>query len=276
MTTSRPLTPASRSKPLDTPPDGVEETALLGGRVRLLQPVHGYRAAIDPVLLAAAVPLHGPGRVARILDAGTGTGAAAFCLLARAEATARVIGLERDPKPAALAIRSADLNRCGDRFRAVVGDLLDPPPDPRDGPPFDAVMTNPPFQEAGTGTAPPDPGRAAAHVATVSLADWLAACLALLRPKGRLVVIHRADRLDALLTALAGRAGAVEVLPLWPGPDRDGRARPARRIIVRARKGVAGPATLAPGLVLHRSDGSPTEAAEAVLRDGRPLDDVMG
>ena len=28
----------------------------LGGRVRLYQPVKGYRAGVDPVLLAAAVP----------------------------------------------------------------------------------------------------------------------------------------------------------------------------------------------------------------------------
>ena len=34
----------------------VAEDALLGGQVRLVQPAEGYRAAIDPVFLAAAVP----------------------------------------------------------------------------------------------------------------------------------------------------------------------------------------------------------------------------
>jgi hypothetical protein len=38
-------------KPADR---AVGEDRLLDGRVRLLQPLEGYRAAIDPVLLAAA------------------------------------------------------------------------------------------------------------------------------------------------------------------------------------------------------------------------------
>ena len=40
----------------------VTEDALLGGRVRLLQPARGYRVAIDAVLLAAAMALRVPSR----------------------------------------------------------------------------------------------------------------------------------------------------------------------------------------------------------------------
>ena len=53
----------------------LSEDRLLGGRLRFSQPRRGYRAAIDPVLLAAAVPAQ-PGE--RVLDVGTGTGAAAL------------------------------------------------------------------------------------------------------------------------------------------------------------------------------------------------------
>ena len=62
--------------------DGATEDRLLGGKVRLRQPRDGYRAAIDPVLLAASVPAK-PGE--RVLDLGTGAGAAALCLMARVE-----------------------------------------------------------------------------------------------------------------------------------------------------------------------------------------------
>jgi len=55
------------------------EDALLGGRVRLLQAKVGYRAAIDPVLLAAAIPARAGQRV---LDLGCGAGAASLCLAA--------------------------------------------------------------------------------------------------------------------------------------------------------------------------------------------------
>ena len=52
----------------------------LMGRLRLLQPARGYRAATDPVLLAAACPAVAGESV---LDLGCGVGAAALCLGAR-------------------------------------------------------------------------------------------------------------------------------------------------------------------------------------------------
>jgi tRNA1(Val) A37 N6-methylase TrmN6 len=72
-------------------PEGQSEDMLLGGRVRLRQPVAGYRVAIDPVFLAAAVPAV-PGD--RALDVGCGTGAAAICLAVRVP-DCRVTGIER-------------------------------------------------------------------------------------------------------------------------------------------------------------------------------------
>ncbi|MGB0439250.1 MAG: methyltransferase, partial [Paracoccaceae bacterium] len=47
--------------------------AFLGGRAQIWQPRDGYRAGIDPVLLAASVPAR-PGE--RILDLGCGGGGA--------------------------------------------------------------------------------------------------------------------------------------------------------------------------------------------------------
>ncbi|MGC2855791.1 tRNA1(Val) (adenine(37)-N6)-methyltransferase [Novispirillum sp. DQ9] len=237
----------------------VVEHGLLGGRVRLLQPAGGgYRAAIDPVLLAAAMPAQAG---ARLLDVGVGTGAALLCLLARCpqvEAT----GLELLPEHADLATRSLALN--GWTARIVLGDLRARPA-PVGGNAFDMVMTNPPFH--GPGTRPPHAGRAGAHMEDVPLAEWLDFCLRRLRPRGVLGVIHRADRLDDILAALAGKAGAVEVIPLWPKAGQ-----PAKRVIVRARKGARGPAVLHPGVVLHEADGTYTPQAQAILRDGAALD----
>ncbi len=98
------------------------------------------------------------------------------------------------------------------------------------------------------------------------LAAWVRFALAMVRAKGTVTFIHRAERLDALLGQLAGRAGEIVLFPLWPGGDK-----PARRVIVRARKGVATPLRLLPGLVLHDAAGGFTAAAEAVLRHGAAL-----
>ncbi|MEO5337817.1 MAG: methyltransferase [Magnetospirillum sp. WYHS-4] len=239
--------------------EAFSEDGLLGGRVRLRQPRAGYRAAIDPVLLAAAAPVR-PGQ--RVLDLGCGAGAAALCLAWRVQ-EAVVVGLELQPDMADLARHNAAANGLGDRVEILDGDLLHPPADlaPES---FDQVIMNPPFQETGQGPPPPHVGKAAAHVeGEAVLGDWLAAGMGFLKSKGWLTLVHRADRLDQLL---AGLAGSLEVLPLWPGAGK-----PARRVIVRVRKDGRAPLVLHPGLVLHQADGRYTPEAEAILRDGAPL-----
>jgi tRNA1(Val) A37 N6-methylase TrmN6 len=235
--------------------------------VRLRQPRDGARVAIDPIFLAAAVPAE-PGQT--VLDIGVGSGAASLCLAARVP-ECRVVGLELQPDLALLAGENAALNGMADRVTVLAGDLLRPPPGLAPGG-FDHVMANPPFLERGRVSPPPNPAKEAAAVeGEAGLVDWVRFALKMARPKGSVTFVHRADRIDALLGHLAGRsdadrAGGVVVFPLWPKAGRD-----AGRVLVRARKQSIAPARLSAGLVLHEADGSFTEAAEAVLREGRAL-----
>jgi tRNA1(Val) A37 N6-methylase TrmN6 len=240
----------------------VSEDRLLGGRVVLRQPAAGARAAIDPVLLAAAVPAQ-PNQL--VLDLGCGSGAAMLCLAARVP-DCRVIGLDMQRNLVRLAADNIALNGMSARASAIFGNLLRPPPRLLPSG-FDHVMANPPFLERGRGTVSPNPARAVAAIeGDAQLGDWVHCALHLLRAKGTMTFIHRADRIDGLLACLEGRAGEVVVFPLWPG-----LAKPASRILVRARKQIAAAARLLPGLVLHENDGRFTPAAEAVLRDGAAL-----
>lgn len=244
------------------PAGALREDRLLGGRIRLRQPAAGYRVAVDPVLLAAAVPAR---EGEQVLDLGCGVGAAALCLLAR-RPEARVLGLELQPSLARLAAANARANQAGAAFAVVAGDVLRPPLCRR-GRGFDHVMANPPHLAAGTVRPPAEAGRAAANVeGAAKLADWTAAALDLVRPRGTVTFLHRADRLEALLAALSGRAGGIVVVPLWPGAGRD-----AKRVVVQARRGVRTPTRLTAGLSLHRPGGGFTPEAERVLRDGGAL-----
>lgn len=238
---------------------GLAEDRLLDGRVRLRQLRDGYRAAIDPVLLAAAVAAR-PGE--RVADLGCGVGAALLCLAARCPRVS-LTGVERDPILAGLARDNLGLNRLSGRGEIVEGSVADPIP----GAPFDQVMINPPFLPPGRGRAPPHPIKAAANVeGSLALDGWIAAAAKALEPRGWLTLIHRADRIDAICAALGPDFGSVILFPLWPKAGA-----PARRILVQARRGGRSPAVLAPGLVLHEPDGVFTAAAEAVLRDAAPL-----
>jgi tRNA1(Val) A37 N6-methylase TrmN6 len=129
-------------------------------------------------------------------------------------------------------------------------------------------MANPPFLEAGSATAPPDPGKTTANVeGTANLAAWVRIALAMVRAKGSLTLIHRADRLEAVLALLAGKAGEITLYPLWPGGGK-----PAKRVIIRARKQIASPTRLLAGMVLHEDGGRFTASADAVLRDAAGLE----
>jgi tRNA1(Val) A37 N6-methylase TrmN6 len=243
-----------------SPPDAGTSTQdrLLGGRVLLEQPKQGYRVAIDPILLAAAISA-GPGQ--RILDAGCGTGAAALCLAARM-VDCTLVGVELDGALAGLARANVAANGLDGRIAIVEQALQD-----YDGV-FDQVMTNPPFYENDRHTSSPQATKASAHgEAALDLAGWIGAAARLLKPGGRLTLIHRADRVGDILQAFEGRFGAAAIFPLWP---KEGA--PAKRILVSAIKGRRTLPCLLPGLVLHQADGGYTAQAQAILRDAAPLD----
>ncbi len=233
---------------------------LLGGKVRLRQPADGYRAAIDPVLLAASIRAE-PGE--RLLELGCGVGAASLCVAWRLSGVT-LVGLDRAATFVDLARFNATDNRFGGRVAFLEGDLRWPPASvAADG--FDHVFANPPFLEPGRATVPAaKTARLSELEDGTSLQDWLDAMLTLVRPKGRLTLIHRADRTDEVLAGLWGQAGDVRLFPLWP---KEGVS--AKRVIIAARRGVRSPMQLKPGLTLHTQNGDYTAEADELLRHGR-------
>lgn len=241
----------------------VTEDALLGGQVRLRQPAAGYRVAIDPVVLAAAVPA---GEGETVLDVGAGVGAASLCLAARAT-ECRVWGIEIQRDLVRLAAENVALNGFEGRVEVMMGDLTQAPPRLAAGS-FQHVMSNPPYLDADSGNPSPNDDKARATVETQGdLAEWVDFCVMMAKHKGSVTFIHRADRLDELLAHLRAKTGGAAVYPLWPTADR---TRPAKRVIIQATKGGAGPLRLLPGMILHDGKGY-TPEAEAILRHGAGL-----
>lgn len=237
--------------------------AFLGGRVRLFQPREGYRAGVDPVLLAASVPAVAGQSV---LDLGCGVGAAVLCLAARVPRLA-LTGVEVQPDYAALARRNG-----GAALEVILADVTDLPMDLRQRQ-FDHVITNPPYFDRAASRAAGHWGREAALGETTPLADWVKVAAKRLKPKGLCHIIHRAERLPDILKALPNGMGSIEVLPLTA---RAGRR--AERIILRARKNGRGAFKLHAPLVLHGGSQHQSDAddylprVKAVLRDGAALE----
>jgi len=233
------------------------EDRIFGGQVILNQPREGYRAAIDPVMLAASVPATSGNRA---LDLGCGVGAAMLCLATRVDGV-KVDGLEVQLDLALMAQKNIQANGLADRVRVFEGDLLDPPGDlERES--YTQVFANPPYITLERGNAPPNPVKRTAHVeGQANLNDWVNAALSFCKRKGTICFIYRADRLADVLKALDGKAGEIQVIPLFPKSGED-----ASRIIIRARKGIKTPLTLTSGLVLHNKDGSYSDVADQVLK----------
>ena len=244
------------------------EDLFLGTRVRLLQPLHGYRAATDPVLLAASVPAR---KGQCVLDVGCGVGAASFCLGARVSGL-HISGIDLQAHLIELAHQNVSLNNFECTFEFVQGDLLKRPMHPLPNS-FDHVMANPPFYEAGSGRQSPYEIKAIAHMAgEAGVSDWVDYMLRMLKPRGTFTMINRAERLEETLSALKGRVGELVLHPLWSMSPTGPLKRGAKRFILQGRKGIKTPMRIASGFVIHDDAGAYMPEIQAVLMDGSALD----
>jgi len=246
-------------------PEKLTEDKFLNGQVMLTQPLSGFRAGLESVFLAASVPAK---RDDKVLELGMGAGAAALCLARRAD-TVHVTGLELSAGMAMLARRNCADNGLTDRVTVMAGDVCSPP-DALKAQQFDHIMTNPPFDRAGSGRISPDLDKALANQeGTGNLDAFLALGAKRLKSDGTFTVVHRAERLDEVVAGLASHAiGGLTIFPLWPRQGAE-----ARRVLVQGRKGSRAGARLLPGLVLHEGVDSHafTKQAEAILRHGAAL-----
>lgn len=236
--------------------------AFLGGKLHLWQPKKGYRAGVDPVLLAASVPAVAGQRV---LELGCGVGAAILCLGARVPGLA-LTGVEREPAFADLARRNG-----GADLEVVTADITDMPLQLRQRQ-FDHVLLNPPYFDRSASIAAEDPAREAAHGEETHLRHWVEIAAKRLAPKGYAHIIHQTARLPEIIRALPHDMGSIEVLPL---ASRTGRQ--PERLILRARKSGRAGFRLHPACVMHegevhdRDRDSYVPRIKAVLRDGAAL-----
>lgn len=240
-------------------------TDFLNGQVKAWQPARGYRAGVDPVLLAASVPAQA-GQTA--LELGCGVGVASLCLLARVPGLS-VTGVEVQADYADLARRNGA--EAGADFTVETADLSALPAPLRQRQ-FDHVFANPPYFQRDRSTAAQDAGRDIAFAGDTPLGSWVEVAVKRCAPKGYVTFIQRVERLPELIVAMQPVLGSLEVQPLIPRVGRQ-----AQLVLIRGRKNGRADFRLHDGIVLHEGaehlqDGDDyAPKVRAALRDGAPL-----
>ncbi|XAT61821.1 methyltransferase [Rhodobacteraceae bacterium Araon29] len=244
----------------------ITEDEFLGGKLLIKQPRNGYRAGVDPVLLAASVNAK---PMQSVLELGCGVGVASLCL-GRRVPDLQLTGIEIQSDLAQLAQENAAHNQL--TMDVVIGDLAVLPQGLKSSQ-FDHVIANPPYFDRLKTTPAPDPSRERSMGEQTPLKSWASVAAKRVKPKGYVHFIFRSERLPELLNALPKELGSLRILPF---SARVGRA--SELLILRARKsGRAGFCLEAP-IVMHKgtehtTDGeSYTDLINQVLRHGAQIE----
>ena len=190
----------------------------------------------------------------RVCDLGCGSGLLGILLLGR-EPNLFVTGVDIQSDPLALARRAAEENGLAERLtfhqadlRALKGVL--------EANSFDLVISNPPYFRAGSGYEAAGTSRQTAREEKdCTIEDVCAAAARLLRFGGRFAVVFRPERLADLICAM-------RQVKLEPKTLRFVHHRPESTpslILVEGKLGGKSGLTIAPPLILHHSDGTPSE-----------------
>ncbi len=167
---------------------------------RLIQNPEWFCFGVDAVLLADfAAKTIKPN--ARILDMCTGNGIVPILLSEKTQNT-EISGIEIQSPVAEMAMRSVKLNSLSDRISIIDGDLKNAA-SLFGKTIFDSVTCNPPYKEALGGLKnKSDALTIARHETLCTLRDIIKNAADVLKPYGKLYLIHRPERLIDIISLM--------------------------------------------------------------------------
>lgn len=238
---------------------------LLNKRIKIFQPVDGYRASTDAIMVSALIS-----QVKEedyFLDVGSGTGAISLCLAERFKnKQPHIIGIEKQPELVELANMSAASNGFEKFLHYYEGDIKEKQTFLKPGS-FHHVISNPPYSDHDMPS--PNSSKAMAHNHfEFNLTEWIKFCVKMLRPQGMFYIINRAESINEILYALHNKCGAIKLIPLFTKETNK-----AKRIMIIAKKASKTPTEILPALTVHTKENEYTQKAFQILREGKSFFD---
>lgn len=166
--------------------------------LKIIQKTDGFCFGMDAVLLSGFASVK---RGEKVLDMGTGTGIIPLLLSAKTEGE-HFTALEIQKEIADMAARSVAFNHLEEKIEIVNGDIKEAS---RifGAASFDVVTTNPPYMNDAHGLKNPTEVKAISrHEILCTLDDVVREGAKVLKPGGRMYMVHRPHRLIEIITAM--------------------------------------------------------------------------
>lgn len=178
--------------------DGERFDDLQRNNYKIIQNPDKFCFGMDAVLLSHFTTLR---KRDNVLDLGTGTGILPILLSAKTDAE-HFDALEIQEESVDMAKRSVMFNHLEDRINIIHGDIKEAS-SIFDVASFDAITTNPPYMNNNHGLKNPDmPKAIARHEILCTFDDIARESSRLLKPHGRLYMVHRPFRLAEIINTL--------------------------------------------------------------------------
>lgn len=226
--------------------ENVEDLGLKGYRV--IQNKDGFCFGSDAVLLSRFAR---PKKNARVLDLCTGTGIIPVLMWGLYELS-EICAVEIVPEVADMASRTMELNGLSENIRVICDDLKNAP-EVYGKRSFDVVTCNPPYMNVGGGLVNPKEKLALArHEIACTLDDVVRVSKAVLKPCGKIFMVHRADRLCDVFSAF--RKYKIEPKRLrvvYPSSSKE-----ASLVLIEGAEGGKAQLRVEPPLFMYDDDGN--------------------
>ncbi len=226
-----------------------------------------FLTGLDAVMLASASPVIKSGEV---LDLGCGVGGVGLCYARRiyndySLKNIKLTFIDASKIYCDLAAQNVLVNKFLKTFEIINKDMSTAP---IFSDRFTSIMSNPPYDAClkPHSVMGGDLKTVAKIESTVCLDQWLNYMLKALKMRGYLTIIHKMHRLDSILHSLYAKAGDIHILPI-----KTTNSKPAKRVIIQARKGIKSGLTMHQAIKLQDENNQPTEISKAIL-NGAAID----
>ena len=237
--------------------------SFLGGGIKIWQPKKGYRAGIDPILLAASVNvIEGQ----KVLDLGCGVGTASFALGYRVK-NIELYGIEIQKAVADMANLNSEENGIELKLECSNITKLSSNITSKS---FDHVIANPPYFDRKTSVRSINLAKEKSFGDTCPISDWLKVAAKRAKPKGFVHFIVRSDRLPEMFRNMPNSLGSLVITPILSRKNEN-----AKLTILHARKNGRAGFIISSPIILHPLKSASQEKylpeVDRVLRNGASL-----